>query len=314
MTDILNNTQAPDTPDVRAAQTRLDAAQAEWVDAGVEAGLLVASLSPVGGQVADGISLARNVAGGNYGAAIVDGIGFVPVLGDVFKGWFRGGRVARRVQQAEELLSAGRRQFQRVSEIARRKAASGVLRRRMQQRRDNIMRKYEGCQDEVCRAARDAELRDMYSQHGRNLPAESTGSFRNPDGSPAPPGEGTFIPNPNDRTGGDLADALDEHGASGIPYSNGQPDLSGFPPRGSAGPDGNAWSVEIEQSLTGERGADRNASWGTWRDQYGDTHRDPSGGHWHHSGDGATMQYVDADIHGALSHSGDASINQSPEF
>lgn len=73
MTDILSNTQVPDTPDVRAAQTRLDAAQAEWVDAGVEAGLLVASLSPVGGQVADGISLARNIAGGNYGAAIVDG-------------------------------------------------------------------------------------------------------------------------------------------------------------------------------------------------------------------------------------------------
>lgn len=313
MTDILNNTQAPDTPDVRAAQTRLDAAQAEWVDAGVEAGLLVASLSPVGGR-----SLTVSLWRATWLAAITaQRLWTVSALFRCLATYSKAGSeavVARRVQQAEELLSAGRRQFQHVSELARRKAASGVLRRRMQQRRDNIMRKYEGCQDEVCRAAGDAELRDMYSQHGRNLSAESTGSFRNPDGSPAPPGEGTFIPNPNDRTGGDLADALDEHGASGIPYSNGQPDLSGFPPRGSAGPDGNAWSVEIEQSLTGERGADRNASWGTWRDQYGDTHRDPSGGHWHHSGDGATMQYVDADIHGALSHSGDASINQSPEF
>ena len=41
---------------------------------------------------------------------------------------------------------------------------------------------------------------------------------------------------------------------------------------------------------------------------------DPVDGHWHHSGDGASMMYVDRDIHGSLSHVGDASINQTPEF
>ncbi|MBT0957822.1 HNH endonuclease [Alphaproteobacteria bacterium KMM 3653] len=312
MTTILEGTSVPDTPDVRAAQGNLDAVTQQWVDVGVEAGLFVASLHPTGGQIADGISLARNVSSGNYGAAVVDGIGMVPVLGDLFKGFFRGRRITRAVEAADAALDVARRNMQRVGEIARRKLASRTLRNRIRQRRDDIMRKYEGCNDAVCRQARDEELRDLYGRG--NLPAEGTGTWRNADGSPAAVGEGMFVPDPNNPTGARLADALDQHGATGIPYSNGQPDLSGFPPPGSASPNGNAYSVEIEQSLTGDRTADRNASWGAWRDQYGADYDDPTGGHWHHSGDGATMQYVDQDIHGALSHAGDASVNQSPEF
>lgn len=114
--------------------------------------------------------------------------------------------------------------------------------------------------------------------------------------------------------GARLAERLTHHNAAGIPYANGQPDLSGFPPPGSAAPDGRAWSVDIEQSLSGDRRADLDASWGTWREQYGANHSDPIRGHWHHSGNGATMQYVDSDIHSAISHTGDASINRSPEF
>ena len=202
--------------------------------------------------------------------------------------------------------------MQRVGEIARRKVAARTLSRQMKRRRDAILDKYKGCNSAACRANRDAELREL---HGRgNLPAESTGSFRNPDGSPAPVGEGIFVPDPNDPTGARLADALQDHGATGIPYSNGRPDLSGFPPPGSAAPDGRAYRVEIEQSLTGDRVADRDASWGAWREQYGSSNPDPQGGHWHHAGDGASMMYVDQNIHGALSHVGDASVNQTPEF
>jgi hypothetical protein len=199
-----------------------------------------------------------------------------------------------------------------VGEIARRKVAARALHGAMRRRRDAIMRKYEGCNNATCRAQRDEELRDLYGRG--NLPAEGTGSFRNADGSPAPVGEGVFVPDRSSRTGADLADALEDHGRTGIPYSNGRPDLSGFPPPGSAAPNGRAWSVEIEQSLTGDRVADRNASWGAWRDAHGANNRDPRGGNWHHSGDGATMQYVDQRIHGSLSHVGDAATNQTAEF
>ena len=312
MTTILDRTSVPDTPAVRTAQGQLDSATQAWIDAGVEAGLFAASLHPTGGQIADGISLARNVSAGNYGAAVVDGIGMVPVVGDIFKGLFRGRRIADAVRAADSALAAARANMQRVSEIARRKVAAQTLTRRMQARRDEILDRYRGCNEATCRARRDEELRDLYGRG--NLPAEGTGSFRNPDGSPAPVGEGVFVPDPSNPTGARLAAALEDHGTSGIPYTNGRPDLSGFPPPGSAAPNGRAWSVEIEQSITGDRIADRDASWGAWRERYGADYPEPTVGHWHHAGDGATMQFVDARIHGRLSHVGDASINQSPEF
>ncbi|WP_308917473.1 hypothetical protein [Jannaschia sp. LMIT008] len=297
---------------VQAAQRELDAVTRQWIEVGVDAGLFVASLNPTGGQIADGISLSRNVAAGNYGAAVVDGVGMVPVLGDIFKGFFRGRRIARAVTRADEALRLARQNMQQVGTIARRRVAARTLTRRMRRRRDEILERYRGCDMARCRADRDAELRELYGPG--NLPAPGTGSFRNADGSPAPVGEGVFVPDPNDRTGSDLHEALQNHGAVGIPYSAGRPDLSGFPPPGSSAPDGRAWRVDIEQSLTGDRAADRNASWGAWRERYGSTHSEPRNGHWHHAGDGASMMYVDRDIHGPLSHIGDASINQTPEF
>lgn len=148
----------------------------------------------------------------------------------------------------------------------------------------------------------------------RNAKSEGTGAFRNADGSPAPVGEGVFVPDRSTRTGAGRADALLDHRKTGIPSTNRRPDLSGFPPPGSSAPSGPAWSVQIEQSLTSDRVADRNASWGAWRDAHGANNRDPRGGNWHHSGDGATMHYVDQRIHGALSHVGDAATNQTAAF
>ncbi|SFA62709.1 A nuclease of the HNH/ENDO VII superfamily with conserved WHH [Paracoccus halophilus] len=315
MGNALSGVEAPlDDPGVVAAQSRLDDASRVWVDVGIEAGLLVASSSPVGGQVADGISLARNVAAGNYVDAIVDGVGFVPVLGDLFKGFFRGRKIKRAVEAADKALDAARSGLKRAQEIARRRIASTRYWDAIKRRRDEILKKYESCSKAPCRKQRDDELRAMYRENGVNLPAESTGTWKNADGTPAPLGEGIFVPDPNDPVGAKLADSLEYHGVNGVPYSNGQPDLSGFPPPGAAGPDGKVWSVDIEQSLSGSRDLDKRASWAAWREQYGADFSDPYDGHWHHSGNGSTMQYVDQDIHSALSHTGDASINQTPEF
>ncbi|MBK4218242.1 HNH endonuclease [Paracoccus caeni] len=315
MGNALSGVDVPaNDPAVLAAQSRLDDASQVWVDIGIEAGLLVASSSPVGGQVADGISLARNVAAGNYVDAIVDGVGFVPVLGDLFKGFFRGRKIKRALEAADQALDVARKGLSRAQEIARRRIASTRFWGAIKRRRDEILKKYENCNAALCRKQRDDELRAMYRENGVNLPAESTGTWKNADGTPAALGEGMFVPDPNDPVGANLSRHLSRHNATGIPYENGQPNLSGFPPPGSAGPDGKAWSVDIEQSLSGNRQADLDASWGTWRDQYGSDYRDPRGGSWHHTGNGSTMQYVDRDLHGALSHTGDVAINQSPEF
>ena len=104
---------------------------------------------------------------------------------------------------------------------------------------------------------------------------------------------------------------------TGIPYSNGEPDLSGFPPlgRNNSAPDGRAYSVEIEQSLTGDRGADAHAAWRQRAEDYpGTRNPDRDEGRWHHTGDGVTMQFVDRRVHESLAHQGGVAMNTSPGF
>ena len=279
-----------------------------WVDLGIEAGLLVASSSPVGGQIADGISLSRNVAGGNYGAAVVDAIGFIPFGGDAIKGLLRGRSIARRMRQADEALGAARAALSRAQTFARRRVAASQYWGAIKRRRDAIKDRYRNCRRGPCADERDREL-----ERQSNLPSRQNGEWRDANGNRVPAGEGNFVPNPGTR----MHDALSQHQnpVTGIPYSDGQPDLSGFPPlgRNGAAPDGRAYSVEIDQSLTGDRNADAHAAWQQRGRDYPGT-RNPSGGHWHHTGDGVTMQYVDENVHGALSHQGGVAMNTSPGF
>lgn len=312
MGQAAQNMDVPDTAEVRAAQGRLNEAQQAWVDIGIEAGLLVASSSPVGGQIADGISLSRNVAAGNYGAALVDGIGFIPLGGDLIKGFFRGRRIRRAMRAADNALGAARDGLTRAQTFARRRMAASQYWQQIKRRRDEIAERYRRCNSEVCREARRREL-----EQTTRLPSRQHGEWRNTDGSPALPGQGKFIPNEGTR----LHDALSEHQSpvTGITYRDGNPDFSDFPPlgRGNSAPDGSSHTVEIEQALgpdpSANRTSDRNAAWGQWRQSNPNARRDPNGGVWHHTGDGVTMQYVDADVHSAA-HQGSASMNTSPEF
>lgn len=114
-----------------------------------------------------------------------------------------------------------------------------------------------------------------------------------------------------------LYDALSDrqNPVTGIPYNDGVPDLSGFPPPGrhNSAPGGGPYRVEIEQSLTGSRGADRNAAKRQWREDY-PGRRTPEQGHWHHEADGVTMTYIDRRVHGGLAHEGSVAMNTSPGF
>ena len=46
----------------------------------------------------------------------------------------------------------------------------------------------------------------------------------------------------------------------------------------------------------------------------GTSNPDGSVGQWHHTGDGVTMQFVDAEVHKNLAHQGGVAMNTSPEF
>jgi hypothetical protein len=312
MSNSVQNADISGDPGVAAAQRNLDGATQAWIDLGVEAGLLVASSVPGIGWAADTVSLARSAAAGDVAGVVMDAIGFIPFGGDAIKGFFRGRRIRKAMRVADDAMAAARSGVSRAQQFARRRMGASQHWGAVKRRRDEIAERYKNCKTDACREARKREL-----EQTSRLPSRENGKWEDGNGNPTLPGQGKFVPD----EGTNLHNALSRHQSpvTGIDYSDGQPDLSGFPPRGrnNAGPDGNAYSVEIEQAMgpdsTANRTADRNGAWGQWRQNNPDA-RDPTGGQWHHDTDGVTMQYVDQDVHGALAHEGSASMNTSPEF
>ncbi|MEJ6405056.1 HNH endonuclease [Yoonia sp. 2307UL14-13] len=298
---------------VSRAQAHLDSVSSQWVEIGKEAGLLVASSHPAGGQVVDGISFATNFDAGNYGAALVNAIGFVPIAGDGIKALVRGNSIKNRMERINDALAAARTGVSRAQTFARRRMAAAQQWAGIKRRRDEIIDRYRNCRTASCADERD----DLLRQQSR-LPAKDKGDWVDENGNRVPAGQGLFKP----KEGTPMHRALSDHQdpVRGIPYTDGKPDLTSFPPLGrtNRAPDGSAYQVEIEQSLgtnkSANRSADLDASWGQWREDYPDAGRDPEFGQWHHEPDGVTMTYVDKDVHGALAHEGAASLNTSPEF
>lgn len=277
---------------VAAAQGRLDAVQTDWVEIGKEAGLLAASSSPVGGQIADGISLASNLASGNYGGALVDAIGFIPFGGDLIKGAVRGTSIARKMKRIDDALDAARTGLSRAQEFARRRQAANKYWAAIKARREAIIKKYEGCKVKKCRDWENKRDKELEAE--TKLPSREKGDWVDEHGKRAPAGQGVYKP----KKGTDLHDALQAHQkpVTGIPYVDGKPDLSGFPPpgRNNADINGGIYKVEIDQNINSSldvdkrRELDRNNTWGQWRRDYPDR-PEPSGGRWHHDADGTTI-------------------------
>ena len=276
MGNAVRNADIAGDSGVAQAQTRLDSISEQWVEIGKEAGLLVASSSPVGGQIADGISLASNLSSGNYGGALVDAIGFIPFGGDAFKGLVRGSSIARRTRRINNALSAARSRLSRAQTFARRRVAASDHWAAIKRRRQAIKNKYKNCRTGKC-----ADERDELLRKESRLPAKEKGDWVDKNGNRVPAGQGFFKP----KEGTPLHSALSQHQkpVEGIPYTDGKPDLSGFPPRGrhNSRPDGKPYQVEIDQSLGEDKGAnqtaDRNAAWGQWRQNNPNARKDPSG-------------------------------------
>lgn len=306
-------------PQVVEARGPLTAAERELIDLGIEAGLLVASSSPVGGQIADGISLARNASAGNYGAALVDGIGMIPFGGDLVKGFFRGISINRRVRRANAALTAAREGIVRARNAARQALGTRALRSRaatkywddIKARRQRIMDDFKDCDAPACRAERDRQLRQV-----SRLPA-TRGRWVDDAGNPVPAGTGRWRPD----EGTPLHSALSRHQnpVDGVPFNDGKPDFSDFPPRGFD----EVPTTQIDMS--GTSATDISAAQRAFRDETGINTRGNRNGTWHHEPDGVTMSYVDKDVHTAYQlpdgspnsgtpHAGGDSMIRDPAF
>lgn len=273
--------------------------------------LLLASTSPAGGQVADAYSMGKNIAQGSYGWAIVDGLGLIPLIGDGIKGLAKGTSLTLAASRVAKSLETAKAALARTRAFARTKAAAGEYWRRVKAKRDEIIRKYGECKTEACKRERDAELRRV-----NRLPANG-GKWVDAHGNPVPAGSGFWKPD----EGTSLHNALSRHQSpvQGVPFHDGRPDFTGFPPRGFDS------TPQVPIEMSGRSSADTTAAHNAYKDLTGtDTKYSGAPGTWHHESDGVTMSYVDKDIHTAYRaaegpnsgtpHSGGDSMIRDPEY
>lgn len=309
---IRDQTAVPDTPEVRAARDQINVLETDAARIAGDVALLIASTHPVGGQVADGISLARNAAAGDWGGALLDVVGMAPVIGDLIKGGLRGRRLARQAAEVARRLDAAKAALTHARKLAQTRAAARQYWNQVRQRRQQVLDKFKDCRDARCAAQRDAELRRI-----TRMPA-TRGRWVDANGNPAPAGSGIWQPDP----GTSLHNALNRYRPpkQGVPFRDGLPDFSDFPPRGMNSPP----RVEIEMS--GDSAKDVAEAARRYREAGGGRTTGPgSTGTWHHTEDGVTMIYVDKDIHTAYRmpdgtansgtpHAGGDSMTRDPAF
>jgi hypothetical protein len=309
---IRSNTPDQTSPQVTAAQADVNRINQELFDLGVETAKLVASSSPVGGQIVDGASAVANLAAGNWGAAFLDGLGMIPLGGDALKGAIRGTKIAKALSRAQDALKAAEAALSRAKGLAKTRAAAKTYWDALKKKRDDIIKKYKGCKTEACAKARDDELRAA-----SRLP-KSNGKWVDKDGKPAPAGSGYWKPD----EGSELHKTLSRHQdpVKGVPFEDGKPDFSGFPPKGMD----KVHQVEIE--MKGNSTSDITDAKNALIAKGGpDTRGSGQPGTWHHEPNGTTMSYVDKDVHTAYQradgtanpgtpHMGGDSMTRDPEF
>ena len=260
--------------DIRSHHTELQNMGRQYADLAIDAGLATAgALPPPFGTAADVASLGRSLWRGDWGGALLDAVGLIPVVGDAAKG----GRIANRLNNLRRSIDAATtvvsRGFRQTRETALRYWDDMVQANR--QRWRDALRNCNGTQ--ACRDAAALQKGPQYS----NTPSSRNGTWNPPDGR----GDGVFTPN---------------NGGPPITYHNGFPDYSGHS------------IADVDIPMTGNRNTDRRLSDAAMRSRDPDWER-PDGYVWHHNEDGVTMQLVPDSIHGTgrgaqSSHMGGAAL------
>ena len=89
---------------IAEAEKDLAKLEAKYAEIAADAGLAAASmLPPPAGTIADAVSLGKSVMTGDWGGALLDVVGFVPLFGDAVKA---SGKGAKLVKKAEALKTA----------------------------------------------------------------------------------------------------------------------------------------------------------------------------------------------------------------
>ncbi|WP_308917988.1 HNH endonuclease [Jannaschia sp. LMIT008] len=269
---------------LRADHDRLQNMGREYADLAVEGGLAAAgALPPPFGTVADAASLGRSLWRGDWGGALMDAVGFIPIVGDGAKA----GRLANRLndlRRSLDTLNTGVARGLNRTRDAARAHWNRIRRQNSQAYRDALAR----CNN--TQACKDAAALEKGPQY-RNTPTSNTGTWDPPEGR----GDGVFTPN---------------NGGPPITYRNGFPDYSGHVHAQNVG--GVRVPSAVDIPMTGRNRTDFALADEAMRSRVPGWER-PDGHTWHHHEDGVTMQLVPRNIHAtgdgaATPHMGGASL------
>lgn len=267
-----------DVAQTRTAYGELQQLNAKYGELAADAGLAAGgALPPPFGTAADALSLGRSVWKGDWGGALFDLIGFVPLLGDGAKA----AKIANKLddlRRAVDVAAAGV-----ARNLDKTKAAAGKY-------WDDVAKKKRAAYDEAIKecgtnkACRDANAKLKGDQY-KTIPNDG------PNGKwSGERGDGVWVPS---------------DGSPPIPYRNGFPDYSGvtkgdvdIPMRGN-----HSTSKE-----TGDFGLAEKA----YLDKYGKLPDGYDKGDftWHHHENGVTMQLVPKKSHTSARHTGGVSVHK----
>ncbi|MDM5130263.1 HNH endonuclease [Aeromonas piscicola] len=290
-----------DTPEIEADRKKVLEMESQFNEAMVDGGLAAAGVAPPPfGTAADVASLGRSLFKGDWGGAALDVLGLIPIVGDAAKGT----KIAAKVADVTAALSKAKaalntKLFASTRENAK-KYWKELITKRKQAKLDKELGK---CKTEECKKlAKEKFDKDKSMDPGR-LPSSERGSWVGPDGKPCPAGTGMYKPDPEKNKS--LYEAVKRHGKEGVPFKDGHPDFSGFPPLKDGKPIGGGGKpYQVEVDMKGDK-SDFKSARTAYREKYGkdfDRTNDKIGT-WHHEPDGVTMSFVDQKIHTAYKDS-----------
>lgn len=308
------------TAKVRQAEAELSKLDSAYAELAADAALTAGSFAPPPfGTAADVASLLKSVAKGDVGGALLDVVGFIPIVDIVAKGGVRGAKIAAKMDDVAQAINTAKTAIARQKSLLAAKTMShldealkatgdlyNVRKAAARQYWDKVIAanrkklddELANCAVKKCpkRKVDALKARKGEANPGR-LPSSDKGKWVDPKtGKPVPPGTGNYVPDPEKNPS--LHAALKKYGKEneGIPFKDGQPDFSHFGPKG---PDGKPVQVQIDmkgtdKDFTSARDAAKQ-KYGEWSKSKNEMNTT-----WHHEPDGVTMTLVDRDIHTAM--------------
>jgi hypothetical protein len=312
----------PSTEQIAAAEKELAQLEAKYGEIAADVGLAGASmLPPPFGTAADVVSIGKSLLTGDWGGALLDVVGVVPVLGDAAKAAGKGGKLLKAAEALETGIKATKAKLAHLKDglmAARKTEAARYWDEITSAGRKQYDEAIANCTTQACRD------RVPITTKGEHYALTPKGGDGRGDWIDGTRGDGHWTPAPDTPLGKQLQSfsnnpALNPGGKQldAIPYRNGFPDYDDFVVPARPGRKAQVEILQTRDSKIDFESADDAllASTGKTRGML----EDELGTRltWHHKEDGTTMQLLPRGVHGGSNqsgHAGGSSLMRDPEF